>query len=64
MFNPVQYEKEHLIRLYESGKKALNNNSPAYKRNLRRTISKWVDNHKNTAHVKELQMLIELHQSI
>ena len=64
MFNPVQYEKEHLIRLYKSGKQAPNNNSTVYRRNLKRTISKWIDNHKNTPHTKELQMLIELCENV
>lgn len=64
MFDPIQYEKEHLIRLYKSGQRALNDNPTIYKHNLKRTIAKWIDNHKNTPHIKEMQMLIELYESL
>ena len=64
MFDHIQYEKEHLIRLYKSGQKALNDNPIIDKHNLKRTVGKWIDTHKNTPHIQELKMLIEFYESI
>lgn len=64
IFDPVQYEKEHLTRLYKSGLKALEENAPQYKPNLKRTIAKWIINNINTTHTEELKKLVELYESI
>lgn len=64
IFDPIEYEKEHLIRLYKSAIKALDTINPIFRNNLKRTINRYIDNHKNTIHKSELKLLIDLHETI
>ena len=59
-FDPVEYERQHLIRLKESAGRALTDNNPMYLGNLVNTVSHWVELHKDTIHKEELNSLVEV----
>lgn len=63
-FDPVGYEREHILRLVKSGEKALAECDPAFYGNLEKTVERWAKNHKNTPHAMEYAALLELLERI
>lgn len=56
-FDESEWERLHILRLaksIENGKVELN---PIYYNNLRKTGEKYIENHKDTSHIDELNIL-------
>ena len=64
MFEKEKYEKQHLIYLHKVVEYEIANLNPIYRNNLKRTVNKYIDNHKHTKHINELQKLISLYEAI
>ena len=62
-FDEGEYEKSHLLRLAESIRRA-SLEPGIHLGNLVKTASRYIENHKNTKHTSELNILIAIRDSL
>jgi len=63
-FDKQEWERQHILRLRDSVEKALLEIAPCYYENLRKTCARYIENHKDTPNLEELNALIETYAKI
>lgn len=63
-FDPSEYERQHILMLVKSAETALAETSPEFHRNLRKTVARYIENHRNTTHTAELDELVRVYNEI
>ena len=63
-FDPSEYERQHVLMLAKSAETALAETSPEFHGNLRKTVARYIENHKDTPHTAELGELVQAFNEI
>lgn len=64
IFDPSEYERRHILMLAKSTETALAETSPEFHGNLRKTVARYIENHRNTIHTAELGELVRVYNEI
>ena len=67
IFDPSEYERQHILMLAKSAKSAktaLAETSPEFHGNLKKTVARYIENHRNTIHTAELGELVRVYNEI
>lgn len=64
IFDPSEYERQHILMLAKSAETALAETSTEFHGNLRKTVARYIENHRNTIHTAELGELVRVYNEI
>ena len=64
IFDPSEYERQHILMLAKSAGTALAETSPEFHGNLKKTVARYIENHRNTIHTAELDELVRVYNEI